>query len=238
MFYDAHQKDWWISMANRYFTRGFFEFLKDLSSHNNRDWFSANQERYEQQVRDPFLHLITDLGPGLKKINPRIVADPRPNRGSMMRIHRDIRFSKDKSPYKTYVAARFWHKKGNGMPNYYLRLAPESSIIGGGVWHPETDAVKKIRDRIVSHPKDWQRVTSDFSSPSGNGMAGESLQRAPAGYDPNHPLIEDIKRKDFALFSPLTQRDVCGSDLLDLVLENFRSMNPFVEFLTKAIEQK
>jgi len=227
-------------MTKGYFTRGLFEFLKDLSSHNNRDWFTANQERYEQQVRDPFLHLITDLGPGLKKINPRIIADPRPNRGSMMRIHRDIRFSKDKSPYKTFVAARFWHQKGKdgAMPAYYLRLAPESSLIGGGVWHPETPAVRKIRDRIVSRPKDWQRVTANFRSRSGNGMAGESLQRSPAGYDPNNPLIEDIKRKDFALFSPLTQRDVCGSDFLDLVLENFRSMDPFVEFLTKAIEHK
>ena len=146
-------------MAKAYFTRGLFEFLKDLSAHNNRDWFRANQERYEQQVRDPFLHLIDDLGPGLKKINPRIVADPRPNRGSMMRIHRDIRFSKDKSPYKTFVAAHFWHEKGKeaAMPAYYLRLAPDSSLIGGGVWQPETQAVRKIRDRIVSHPKDWRR---------------------------------------------------------------------------------
>ena len=227
-------------MAKGYFTRGFFEFLKDLSSHNNRDWFNANQERYEQQVRDPFLLLITDLGPGLKKINPRIVADPRPNRGSMMRIHRDIRFSKDKSPYKTFVAARFGHKKGKdgALPGYYLRLAPEASLIGGGVWHPETEDLRKIRDRIVGHPKDWQRVTADFKSRTGRGMAGESLQRAPAGYDPNHPLMEDIKRKDFALFAPLTQRDVCGSGFLDLILENFRSMNPFVQFLTRAFEPK
>jgi uncharacterized protein (TIGR02453 family) len=155
----------------------------------------------------------------------------------MMRIHRDIRFSKDKSPYKTFVAAHFWHEKGKegAMPAYYLRLAPESSLIGGGVWHPETQAVRKIRDRIVSYPNDWQRVTADFRSRSGSKMAGESLQRPPAGYDPNHPLIEDLKRKDFTLFSPLTQRDVCGSGFPDLVLENFRSMNPFVEFLTKAI---
>jgi uncharacterized protein (TIGR02453 family) len=224
-------------MAKAYFTRGLFEFLKDLSSHNNRDWFRANQERYEQHVRDPFLQLITDLGPDLKKINPRIVADPRPNRGSMMRIHRDIRFSKDKSPYKTFVAAHFWHEKGKegAMPGFYLRLSPESSLIGGGVWHPETEAVRTIRDRIVSYPKDWQRVTADFRSRSGSKMAGESLQRPPAGYDPNHPLIEDLKRKDFTLFSPLTQRDVCGSGFPDLLLENFRSMNPFVEFLTKAI---
>jgi uncharacterized protein (TIGR02453 family) len=227
-------------MAESYFTRGLFEFLKDLSSHNNRDWFHANQERYEQQVRDPFLRLITDLGPGLKKINPHIIADPRPNRGSMMRIYRDIRFSKDKSPYKTYVAAHFWHAGGKegATPAYYLRLGPGGSLIGAGMWRPEPAALKKIRDQIVRQPDDWQRITSDRALGSGCQMIGESLKRVPVGYDPNHPLAKDLKRKDFALSSPLTQREVCGGDFLALVLGNFRSTGSFVEFLSKAVGLK
>jgi len=227
-------------MAESYFTRGLFEFLKDLSSHNNRDWFRANQGRYEQQVRDPFLRLIADLGPGLKDINPYIVADPRPSGGSMMRIHRDIRFSKDKSPYKTHVAAHFRHASGKegATPAYYLRLGPGGSIIGAGVWHPEPAALKKIRDRIVRQPDEWRRITSGKELGSGCQMVGESLKRAPVGYDPNHPLIEDLKRKDFAFSSPLTQSEVCSSSFLASVLEDFRSTAPFVEFLSKAVGLK
>jgi len=223
--------------ADGYFTRGFFEFLKELSSHNKREWFQANKDRYEKQVRDPFLHLIADLGPGLKKINSRFVADPRPNGGSMMRIHRDIRFSKDKSPYKTFMAAHFWHANGKdeATPAYYLRLEPGGSVIGAGIWRPEPAALKGIRDRIARQPKEWQRITSGRPLGSGCRMIGESLARAPAGYDPNHPLVEDLKRKDFALSSPLTQSDVCRSDFLDLVLDNFRSTAPFVQFLSRAV---
>src|SRR5215471_5421701 len=110
--------------GDRYFNPGLFEFLHQLQSHNNRDWFLENKERYEKQVRAPVLRFITDLGPGLRKINSHIVADPSPTRGSMMRIYRDIRFSKDKSPYKTSVAAHFWHDKGKdgATPGFYLRL--------------------------------------------------------------------------------------------------------------------
>src|SRR5712691_7865163 len=133
-----------------YLTRGAFEFLKELRAHNNRDWFQAHKEQYEKQVREPFLRLIADLAPGLKKIDSSFVADPSPNGGSMMRIYRDIRFSKDKSPYKTYVAAHFWQAKGKEgtAPAYYLHLEPGASSIGGGIWQPEPSALKRIRDEI------------------------------------------------------------------------------------------
>src|SRR5215831_5003987 len=95
-----------------YFGPGLPRFLRELKAHNEREWFQSNMERYEAEVRQPFLLLIADLAPELKKIGPGFVSDPSPNRGSMMRIYRDIRFSKDKSPYKTYAAAHFWHAKG------------------------------------------------------------------------------------------------------------------------------
>src|SRR5262245_15941754 len=110
--------------TNRYFGPGLFRFLKDLKLHNAREWFLANQQRYENDVRTPFLRLIADLAPGLRRINPNFVADPPPNRGSLMRIYRDVRFSKDKSPYKTHAAAHFLHAKGKdgAAPAYYLHL--------------------------------------------------------------------------------------------------------------------
>ena len=135
-----------------YFTKDLLGFLSDLAAHNNREWFQANKERYEQSVRDPFLQLVADLQPRLKKISPHFVADPRPVGGSMMRIYRDTRFSKDKTPYKTGVMAHFWHAKGKegATPAFYLRLRPGESAAGGGIWHPEPDALKRIRNAIVA----------------------------------------------------------------------------------------
>jgi uncharacterized protein (TIGR02453 family) len=223
--------------SQRYFDREFFGFLKDLAAHNNRDWFESNRGRYEQSVRDPFLRLITDLQPPLRKINPQIVADPRPNGGSMMRIYRDIRFSKDKSPYKTSVAAHFWHAKGKdgATPAYYLHLAPGASLIGSGIWRPEPAALKGIRQAIVKQPKQWQEITSGRDFRSTCGLGGESLQRPPAGFDPNHPLIADIKRKDFVTSFKLTDKEVYADVFLDSVIENFRLTAPFVKFLSRAV---
>jgi uncharacterized protein (TIGR02453 family) len=112
-----------------YFGPGLLRFLKDLTLHNEREWFLANQQPYENDVCGPFLQLIADLAPGLKKISPNFIVDPRPNKGSLMRIYRDIRFSKDKSPYKTYAAARFWQANGKdgAAPAYFLHLKPGNS---------------------------------------------------------------------------------------------------------------
>jgi uncharacterized protein (TIGR02453 family) len=112
-----------------YFGPGLLGFLKDLRLHNDRGWFLANQQRYGKGVREPFLRLIADLAPGLKKISPNFIVDPRPNKGSLMRIYRDIRFSKDKSPYKTYAPAHFWQANGKdgAAPAYFLHLEPGNS---------------------------------------------------------------------------------------------------------------
>lgn len=220
-----------------YFTSELFRFLKELRAHNQRNWFLDNKQRYERAMRDPFLRFISDLGPPLKRINPYIVADPRPVGGSMMRIYRDIRFSRDKSPYKISLAAHFWHSKGKdgATPAYYLHLEPEKSLIGAGIWRPESNALKQIRDAIVADPKRWQRIAAGADFRSSCGMAGESLKRPPAGYDPNHPLIEDIKRKDFAVSSQLDDREICGPDFMEVVLKTFRACAPMMQFLADAV---
>jgi uncharacterized protein (TIGR02453 family) len=220
-----------------YFTDELFRFLEELSSHNERDWFERNKVRYETAVRGPFISFIGDLSSPFKKINPHMIADPRPVGGSMMRIYRDIRFSRDKTPYKTSVAAHFRDSRGKdgATPAYYLHLEPGRSMIGAGIWRPETGALKKIRDAIVADGTRWRRVTSAAEFRSSCGMAGESLKRPPAGYDPKHPLIEDIKRKDFATSSPLDDRVVCSPHFMRAVLDAFRASAPFIEFLSDAI---
>jgi len=223
--------------GERYFGNDFFGFLTELRVHNNRDWFMKNKHRYENAVRDPFLRLIADLAPALKKIPPGFIADPRPVSGSMMRIYRDIRFSKDKSPYKTSVAAHFsLHNSKNEVPALYLHLEPGKSATGGGAWHPEPGPLKQIRDSIVAHPKRWQQATSGKAFGSSCGMCGESLKRAPVGYPPDHPLIEDLKRKDFAISSSLTDAEVCGKNLCELIVEKYRITSPFIRFLCDALK--
>src|SRR5262249_51945213 len=116
----------------------FLRFLGELAEHNDRRWFESQKPRYEASVRDPFLRLIADLGPRLQKLSPGFVADPSPVGGSMMRIYRDIRFARDKSPYKTAVAAHFWPAEGKGdtSPVFYIHLEPAKSSFGGGLWRP------------------------------------------------------------------------------------------------------
>jgi uncharacterized protein (TIGR02453 family) len=220
-----------------YFSRDLFRFLEELEANNRRDWFEANKERYEKQVRDPFLRLIADLAPRLKKVNPHFVADPRPTGGSMLRIYRDIRFSKDKSPYKTAVAAHFWHSEADkdAAPAYYLHLQPGRSTIGAGVWRPEAAALKRIRLAIASDGKHWRKITSGRELGSGCSMAGESLRRPPPGFDADHPLIEDLQRKDFVMSASLADREVCGPNLVDLLAAHIRAMEPFAHFLSRAI---
>jgi uncharacterized protein (TIGR02453 family) len=220
-----------------YFDADALRFLSELRTHNDRAWFVANKERYEKKVRDPMLRFIADLGPRLKKISPHFVCDPKPVGGSMFRIYRDTRFAKDKSPYKTHIAAHFWHGKAKGetTPGFFLRIEPGASIFGAGLWHPEPPALKRIRDRIVADGKGWQRVTSGRELRGACGMAGESLKRPPQGYDPLHPFIEDLKRKDFAMSGKIADRDISSKALMDTVVESYQTTAPFLAFLTKAV---
>jgi uncharacterized protein (TIGR02453 family) len=225
-------------MRAGYISSDLFQFLRDLKTHNQRDWFLKNKARYEADVRDPFLRLIADLRPRLNKVSPHFVVDPSPSGGSMMRIYRDIRFSKDKSPYKTSVSAHFWHAHGKeGMtPAFYLHLEPVRSSVGGGLWRPPPEGLRKIRQAIVTQTNAWKKVVSGQSFKMGCGMAGESLKRPPPGFDATHPFIEDIKRKDYAVSVPLKDSDLMRPSPGDAVLEGLKSATPFIRFVTEALE--
>jgi uncharacterized protein (TIGR02453 family) len=220
-----------------HFSPGFFRFLQELKSHNQRDWFIKNKARYESDVRDPFLHLLADLRHRLSKVSPHFVVDSSPVGGSMMRIHRDVRFSKDKSPYKTSVSAHFWHAHGKeGLtPAFYLHLEPGRSSAGGGLWRPPPEGLQLIRQAIVSRTSQWRKVVSGRSFRMGCGMAGESLKRPPPGFDAAHPFIEDIKRKDFATSVVLENQDLLRQDAVRVVLGALQSSASFVRFVTEAL---
>lgn len=212
-----------------YFTKDLFAFLSDLKAHNDRDWFNANKARYEASVKEPFLRFIQDLGPKLETISPHLIADPKPVGGSFFRIHRDTRFSKDKSPYKTNAAAAFWDDRGGGAPGFYLSLTPGRCFAGGGVWRPEPKTLTQVRDAIAADPKGWA------GAKAGLDIQGESLARPPRGYDPGHPMLEDLKKKSFVVSFELSEAEVCADDFLDRYTGLCRKGAPALRFLADAV---
>ncbi len=216
----------------------FFEFLRELKGNNNRDWFGANKQRYQDTVRDPMLHLISDFAPRLKKISRHFVADPRPVGGSLFRIYRDVRFSKDKAPYKTHTAAQFRHKRGKDVhaPGFYLSLAPGEIHAGAGIWHPDSGSLKTIREALVARPRAWKNAIGGAEFKRTFKLEGDSLKRAPKGFDPEHPLIEDLKRKDFVVMARFEEADALADDFLDRYTECCRAAVPLVRYLTKALD--
>jgi uncharacterized protein (TIGR02453 family) len=219
-------------MADASFFRSeLFVFLRQIKRNNNREWFARNKARYEAIVRDPALNFIVSFAPHLHRINPNFVADPHPTRGSLFRIYRDTRFSADKKPYKTHIGIRFSHAGGKDIhaPVFYLHLEPESCFAAAGVWHPERLALHQIRSAIVANPKGWSAARRKLE------LGGESLSRPPRGFDPNHPLIEDLKRKDFIAAIDFSDAQICGANFLKEFTAACRTMLPLVEFTTKAL---
>ena len=215
--------------ANRQsFNPTLFDFLRDLRRNNNRDWFQANKERYEDQVRHPALQFISDFGPNLRKISPSFEADPRPVGGSMFRIYRDVRFSKDKSPYKT---GRDVHS-----PGFYLHLEPDSCFAVVGIYHPDGATLAEIRKFLVENSTRWNRVKSGKRFRRDFELGGASLKRAPKGYDPEHPMIEDLKRKDFVAFAQIPESEITKPGFLDEYTRLCRSGAPLVKFLCEAVD--
>ncbi len=221
-----------------YFEKKLFRFLKELQKNNRREWFQENKERYERDVREPMLEFISDFGPKLEKISPAFLADPRKVGGSLFRIYRDVRFSRDKSPYKIFAGSQFRHEMGKDAhaPGFYFHLEPGNSFFGAGIWQPDGKSLLKIREAIVEDPALWKKVTGSSAFRNNFALGGGSLKRPPRGFDSEHPLIEDLKRKDFVISAPLTEREICSDRVLTLFAQKCRSAGPFVSFLTKALE--
>jgi len=217
-----------------------FEFLTELKDNNDREWFKANRDRFRRDVQEPMLRFIADFSAPLAEISPHFLADPRPSGGSMFRIYRDTRFAKDKSPYKTHVAAQFRHRMGRDVhaPGFYVHVEPGSVFVGAGIWHPDGKTLAAIRDTICDDPDGWRAAVSDPGFTARHTLGGDSLKRAPRGYDPEHPLIDDLKRKDFVSFTELDVKQACSGEFLDEVATIFAAATPFVRFLTHAVGQE
>jgi len=223
----------------RHFDKEFFGFLKELKQNNNREWFTDNKERYRSVVQEPLLRFISDFSEPLHGISREFVADPRPTGGSMFRIYRDVRFAKDKSPYKTHAAAQFRHRGGRDAhaPAFYLHLEPGNVFVGAGSWHPDGASVALIRTAIAENPKGWQKIVENPDFSKSHTLVGESLKRPPRGFDADHPLIEELQRKDFISIENFSQTKACSPGFIDIVADSFRTAAPLVRFLTEAVGQ-
>ncbi len=216
-----------------YFTPATLAFLRSLERHNTREWFADNRQRYVDDVETPLLQFIGDFAPRLRAISPHYVADRRRVGGSMFRMHRDTRFSPDKSPFKTSLSARFPHearRKVASVPAFYLRVALHEVYAGGGVYHIEPPALTRIRLHLVENTAQWAAVRR-----TGLSIEGEALTRAPRGFDASHPFIEDLRRKNLFTLTEFSEADAVGSDWLDRYTAACERAAPLVEFLTKAL---
>ncbi len=221
-----------MSNQRSYFTDEFFRFLRELKNNNNREWFNANKQRYEKEVRDPALQFIADFAPHLKKINSHFVADPRPSGGSLFRIYRDIRFSADKSPYKTHLGAHFQHERPSdgSAPGFYLHLEPDGCFSAAGLWHPDPKTLNKLRSGILNRTAEWKKLKN-----SGIKIEGDSLKRPPRGYAADHPYIKDLMLKDFVSSHRFTNKELKSPQFLQQFTDSCREMSPLVAFLTKSV---
>ncbi len=224
-------------MSKRYFTPKLFAFLKDLADNNDRDWFKAHQDAYEEYVREPALEFITDFAGPLKKISPHFVSDSRTVGGSLFRIQRDTRFSKDKTPYKLNTGMQFRHRAGRDAhaPGFYVHIQPGECFIGVGLWHPETKVAYSIREAIADDPARWKRVTRGKRFTEVFALGGDSLKRPPRGYDEDHPLIEDLKRKDFIASTRVTQKAITSDRFMEDFTDTCNRSAPFMKFLCEAV---
>jgi uncharacterized protein (TIGR02453 family) len=229
----------WFSMPKRpsegkLFGPEAFRFLRELGRNNNREWFQANKSRYETAIQEPAVRFIERMGPRLSKFAPQIVADARPFGGSLSRIYRDTRFSKDKSPYKTHVGIHFAHSDGGtggrNRPGFFFHLAPGDSMVASGIWHPVPSDLGGIRDAIVAKPSEWGRVLGRKLE-----IGGESYVRVPPGYDPKFRYANDLRRKDFYASRPFPDSTVAGSGFASAFEAACRELNPLNTFLAKAI---
>ena len=213
-------------------------FLSELRDNNNRDWFGANKARYDECVLEPALDFIVAVGERLPAISKHLVAIPKRTGGSLMRVYRDTRFSKDKTPYKTNIGIQFRHEQGKDVhaPGLYFHLDNDECFLGVGMWHPDRDALAAIRQAIMNGGGRWQRIRDDRAFRAVFELGGASLKRPPRNFPKDHPYIDDLKRKDFIGIKRMVPERAASADFASEVAGTFAAGKRFMGFLCRALE--
>ncbi len=215
--------------------RPYLKFLTALAENNHKGWMDDNKKWYLDS-REEFLEDVDVMLKGVAVFEPAMAAFKA--KDCMFRINRDVRFSANKNPYKNNFSAYFSPKgKKVEWPGYYVHVQPGASFIGGGLWMPSSDALKKIRREIDYSGAELRKILeSKAVSEVYSGIAGEKLKTSPRDYDADHEFIEFLRLKSFILSKPLEDRDIDSGKFITVALDGFQRMKPFQDFLSKAIE--
>jgi uncharacterized protein (TIGR02453 family) len=212
------------------------KFLKDLKKNNDKPWFDKNRNRYETAKTDFYL-LVEKLIPAIAKFDAPI--GQLAVKECVFRINRDVRFSKNKNPYKTNMACYFNQSGKNGLgAGYYLHIEPGNNMVAGGIWMPEPSVLAGIRQEIDYNLKDWKKIIEQkhFKNNFTNGVtSNDTLVRPPKGYDENNPAIEFLKMKSFVVTKPFVNADLEKNNFVQEVAATFKNMKPFIDFLNTAL---
>ncbi len=227
-------------MAKKYFTKGVFDFLNELESNNEKAWWTDNKDRYITTIREPALEFINDFDFRLKKISPHFVADSRTLGGSLMRPYRDVRFSKDKTPYKTNVGIQFRHARGKDIhaPGFYIHIEPRACFAGVGLWKPEAPVARAIRQSIHDDPAEWKKAAKGKAFSDIWSIApedSEMLKRIPKDLDDEHPYPDDLRMKSFIAGTRLSQAQVTSVGFDAELARMFTKASAFTRFLCDAV---
>ena len=215
----------------------YFRFFKELSANNNREWFEDNKPRFRESVQAPLVAFVEAMAPRLKKVSKHFVADPRLNGGSIFRIYKDVRFSRDKTPYKTHGGVQFRHARGKDAhaPGFYVHMGPGEVFFGGGIWMPPSDILLTIRSAIRDDGAAWRKATTGAAFRKHFGeMRGDQLTRPPRGFDGEDANIEDIRRKSFFAMEQGTEKLAKSAEFPDAVADAMKEATPLMKFLCKA----
>lgn len=211
------------------------KFLRSLKRNNRREWFQPRKHLYDQHLKSPMLELISALNAGLSRFAPDYVTDPAK---AIFRIYRDTRFSPDKTPYKTHIAASFSRRGPERLKTggFYFSIAPDQIEVAGGIYHPEPDTTLLIRTHIAETHAELRRILASKKTRMLLGqLQGDELTRAPKGFDPAHPAIGWIKMKDWILDTTLDGSLATSSRLYGELLDRFRAMAPLIDYLNRPL---
>lgn len=218
------------------FPKEGISFFRRLKKNNNRPWFEKHKNEYEEFARIPMQSLIASLQPAFARFAPEYELNPK---RAIFRIYRDIRFSKDKTPYKTHIAAHFVSRstsKGLEGSGFYLHIDPEEAFIGGGIYMPDGDQMKKIRAAIAGHGAEFLSIVNGRAFKKSFGvLSGEKLKRIPHGYDEDHPMAEWLKLKQFFVGASWPPTRARKPSFVDDVAKACERAMPLVSFLNRAI---
>lgn len=223
------------------FSPKVISFLKNLSNNNNKEWFDANRSIYEKEIKEPAKLFVSEMADRFAAIGLPFHADPKK---AVFRINRDIRFSKDKSPYKTNTGIYFPYnlKQSSKKPveslGIYLHIDSKEPFIAGGIHCPPNGVLKELRLRVSDDWKDLKKIieSKSFKSEFPSGLVGESLQKAPRGFDSEHPAAEWLKLKEYTVYSKLSFKDIQSEKLSDLLLKKSRVIAPMLDFFNVIFE--